>query len=676
MDSVIALDTMPILEPILEQNQIETTNQKVDYNGLSEQFKSPKPNSYKAIFVSCWDHIDPFEIYLSYDQPTLQKQLEVLFGVPGTRREYIGKHDPSFFFFPLFTIMDSLDGSPPKEGSIKYKDLQLLPLNIRANSLKGKQKLKGDAIFVNVDLEGRERDVSMEHYKKIWESLVPFQKVFDFESNLVSRKDLIGTILYKSNFQFKIEDEDDFIKTKNPTAIINEYKAIDTGNTIISSTFGGYSKNHYSTCLINNHLIYSKLFVKKDQSLRSCHYRALRYLQTLQSVHLGHLDKEDKQVNEILNESYYTQEIDNFINGVLENDDNYNKNKKAEIENSKKEKKLSVYEKALLELGEDIECENKIFGVPIKSDHRISIFKTKSIQIHYIKEVFDSDNKPDLGTEVSLDFVYYLEDGKVVDKKTDKFIYGDDDAIIDGLHFVISHMKYNEIVIATIPPEFAYGEFGICSTDKYIVPPNATIAVLVELSENQRIKPTPVQLVMMPMQQKINAIKKNNELGKENFKKGLFLKSFRNYKVSKGYCSKKYLGKCESDEMFEEFLGLAAQTLTNVVLCYQRMPHKEKEITQDKILDRVLKYCNASLDYTETSKAYRIRSNCFKELRQYQQSLDDLVAAKEIDTINNSFDAFSEKKYEAEIQKLNTLALNYSKKEKQQFENYFNNPNN
>ncbi len=86
--------------------------------------------------------------------------------------------------------------------------------------------------------------------------------------------------------------------------------------------------------------------------------------------------------------------------------------------------------------------------------------------------------KPQVGQEVKVKYLGFLENEEVFDESPGfKYVLGDK-TIIPGWNEALQQMRLHEKAIIILPPHLAYGEKGSrdeYEPDKYSIPPNSTI---------------------------------------------------------------------------------------------------------------------------------------------------------------------------------------------------------
>jgi FK506-binding protein 1 len=104
----------------------------------------------------------------------------------------------------------------------------------------------------------------------------------------------------------------------------------------------------------------------------------------------------------------------------------------------------------------------------------------KGIKVEIVR-VGDGLTYPRKGNVLRVHYVGYLDDGEKFDSSRDRkeffeFQLGSGE-VINGWEEVVSSMSLGEKVLATIPPEKAYGKEGYAG----MIPPNSTLTFEIEL---------------------------------------------------------------------------------------------------------------------------------------------------------------------------------------------------
>ncbi|KAN0008495.1 hypothetical protein ACTFIU_011272 [Dictyostelium citrinum] len=630
-------------------------------------YKLKRENSFKAIFIPNQLLVEPFEIHLSKDD-YYDEALEILKG-KGLRKELISKNDVSYFFFPDFKVGD-------------FKEA-----NERALKTKKKKPLGGDAILIRGSIDRMQKDLTYEQFLRFEEFFSPRLRVFDFENNYDGNgsTDLLSVLFEASTWNYNIDKvqngrylkfpnnsvtTDWKVEKKQPHSILNEYKTViqDTTITIESFSIGpNNSSPFFSTATINGGqiVIYSNLTKKKDESTHNVCHRVLYYLAALQQRLLGFsttatattTDNDNDNYsykNDHLNELKEFEEFENSKNNNNNNNDDENNNTITTTttttttntntttttttntilttvnatKNSIDTKKKSIIEKTENFI-KNIDNDNIItfYGVKMNRNNKV-VYVTKGISNIVIGEN-NKKKKVEFGDEVSISFSYYLPDGKIVKDQTDQIItVGESQSCIDGLHHSLMEMHEGDLVLSIVHSRFAYGEKGIIFGDidfcNTLVPPSSTLGILIDLVEiKHRSKFTNTKVSSLSLKEKINLIKTNNQEAKDHFTRKDYFKALKIYRNNRVLCNLDLIGKVDSDDLWDEMKLLAAQTHTNLALCYLAMPSPHHQ--------RIIEYCNESIVFEETSKAYRLSSDSYKELNNIEKAIEQMKIAKEID---------------------------------------------
>ncbi|KAM9997580.1 hypothetical protein ACTFIY_007237 [Dictyostelium cf. discoideum] len=650
-----------------------------DAYNFMKPYIAKRENSFKAIFIPNDSKVEPFEIYLSKDK-YYDEVTEILNG-KGLRKELISKNDVSYYFYP----------------DCKVDDIK--SVNERALKTKKKKALGGDAVLIRGSIDRVERDLTYEQFLRFEEFFSPKQRVFDFENNYdgTGSTDLLSVLFESSKWNYKIDKvqngrylkfpnnpvtTDWKFEKKQPQSILNEYKAVIQDTTISIESFSigpNNSSPFFSTATINNGplVIYSNLTKKKDESTHNVCHRVLYYLVILQQRLLGfsnHDNIENDKINFTFKNDYLIEfkEFEEFEisknnnnnnnnnNDNNDNNDNNNNNNNDNnttttttttttlttvnaTKNNTDSKKKSIIEKTENFI-KNIKNDNDIitfYGIKMNRNNKV-IYVTKGISNIIINEN-EKKKKVEFGDEVVVSFSYYLADGKLVKDQTELTItVGESQSCIDGLHHSLMEMHEGDLVLSIVHSKYAYGEKGIIFGDidfcNTLVPPSSTLGILIELLEiKHRSKFTNTKVSSLSLIEKINLIKSNNQDAKEHFLRKDYFKALKIYRGNRVLCNLDLIGKIDSDDLWDEIRLLAAQTHTNLALCYQAMPSPHHQ--------RIIEYCNESIVFEETSKAYRLSSEAYKELNNIEKAIEQMEIAKEIDfNIDDHFKSIPENK--------------------------------
>ncbi|KAM9959025.1 hypothetical protein ACTFIR_000076 [Dictyostelium discoideum] len=648
-----------------------------------------RENSFKAIFIPNDSKVEPFEIHLSKDK-FYDEVTEILNG-KGLRKELISKNDVSYYFYP-----------DCKVGDVKS-------INERALKTKKKKALGGDAVLIRGSIDRVERDLTYEQFLRFEEFFSPKQRVFDFENNYDGNgsTDLLSVLFESSTWNYKIDKvqngrylkfpnnavtTDWKFEKKQPHSILNEYKAVIQDTTISIDSFSigpNNSSPFFSTATINNGplVIYSNLTKKKDESTHNVCHRVLYYLVILQQRLLGFSNDHDGDNNIENDKNNFSfkndyliefKEFEEFENLKNNNNNNNNDNNDNDnnitttttlttvnaTKNNIESKKKSIIEKTENFI-KNIKNDNDIitfYGIKMNRNNKV-IYVIKGISNIVINEN-DKKKKVEFGDEVVVSFSYYLADGKLVKDQIELTItVGESQSCIDGVHRSLMEMHEGDLVLSIVHSEYAYGEKGIIFGDidfcNTLVPPSSTLGILIELVEiKHRSKLTNTKVSSLSLIEKINLIKSNNKEAKEHFLRKDYFKALKIYRGNRVLCNLDLIGKVDSDDLWDEIKLLAAQTHTNLALCYLAMPSPHHQ--------RIIEYCNESIVFEETSKAYRLSSDAYKELNNIEKAIEQMEIAKEIDfNIDDHFKSNPENKNKINpvqtlsqsqyIQKINSL---------------------
>ncbi|KAM9985149.1 hypothetical protein ACTFIY_009591 [Dictyostelium cf. discoideum] len=209
--------------------------------------------------------------------------------------------------------------------------------------------------------------------------------------------------------------------------------------------------------------------------------------------------------------------------------------------------------------------------------------------------------------------VYVAKDGKIVKDQTELTItVGESESCIDGLHHALVEMHENDLVLSIVHSKYAYGDKGIIFGDinvcNTLVPPSSPIETI-----KRRTKFTTTKVSSLSLVEKINLIKTNNQEAKDYFLRKDYFKALKIYRGNRVLCNLDLIGKVDSDDLWDEMKLIAAQTHTNLALCYLAMPSPHHQ--------RIIEYyCNESIVFEETSKAYRLSSDAYKELNEIEKA--------------------------------------------------------
>ncbi|KAK5576291.1 hypothetical protein RB653_007432 [Dictyostelium firmibasis] len=663
-----------------------------EYNFINKYIGN-RENSFKAIFIPNNNQIEPFEIHLSKDK--FYEEAESILNCENIRKELISKNDVSYFYYP------------------ELKEFKAI--NERALKTKKKKPLAGDAILIRGNRERGELDITYELFLRFEEFFSPKQRVFDFESNFNGNQtDILSVLSQPSSFNYSIEKvkngrflefpnkattTDWKSEPKQPNAILNEYKAVipDAIISIESYSIGpNNSSPHFSTAKINDIplTIYSNFTKKKDESIHNVSLRTLYYLVILQQRLLNFSDNNNTQENDNDIFSFYNdhliekKEYEESLppsppsSSLINSDDTSptlsttSTTSITSTTTTKPKSKINTIEKTEF-LISNINNEDilKFYGINMNKNNKV-VYVKEGISNVIIYENPEK-RRVEHGDEVTIAFSYHSFDNNVVKVPTEQTVtVGKLDNCIDGLHHALKEMRENDIVLSVVHSMFAFGEKGVISGDidlcGMLVKPSSTIGILIELVEiKRRSKFTDTKIKSMTTTEKINLIKANNQNAKENLStKDKLFNALKIYKNNRALCNLDLLGQMDADQ-WDEMNLLASQTFTNLAICYSRM------IPPQHI--RVIEYCKESMVFEETSKAFRLASNAYRELNEIGDAIKYMEIAKEIDfNIENeskkngtSVKVMKQLEYTSLINKLKILERKEEQKEKVIFEKLF-----
>ena len=256
----------------------------------------------------------------------------------------------------------------------------------------------------------------------------------------------------------------------------------------------------------------------------------------------------------------------------------------------------------------------------------------------------DGYQKPNEGAKVKVTFNAKLEDGTVFEEKSNFEFVTDDGQVIPGLDRVVMELKKGEKVLATIPPEHAFGSEGGLEGK---VPPNATVTYEIDLIEFENAK----ESYEMDAKEMMEAALTFKEKGNAYFKQG-------NYKVAMQKYGKavKYL---EFDQKYTEEEKRAAKKVK--MACWN---NEAQCGLKTKAYDGAKKSCNKVLAMdSQNIKALYRRAQSYIATKDYIEASTDLKNALLVDP--------NCKEAKVEMKRLLKLQAEYNNKQKKLYANMF-----